>query len=143
MTKVLCVGGESTGTRLMTEIVAALGGDPIHRSFPYGVEHGWPDLSQIEFDAAVVMVRNWAATIKSQLKVGHVQSRYAGLLNLQDAYQKIFAGLTSIPYVVVPYEALVHDTKMTIESIQFAIPGLTLDGAKIPVITDENKKWGR
>jgi hypothetical protein len=139
--KVLCIGGESTGTRLMAEIIHAMGGTPIHRSFPYGVEHSWPDLSKIDFDSAVVMVRNWEPTIQSQIRVGHVESRETGLLNLQNAYQQIFAGLIGKPYIIVSYEALIHDLRMTIRSIAFAIPGLTVNWRALPDITDENKKY--
>lgn len=138
----LVVGGESTGTRLMAEIVTAMGGQPIHRSFPYGVEHAWPVLAEIEFDSMVIMVRNWEATIRSQLRVGHVTESITGLFNLQSAYTKIFEQIPlDKPYIVVPYEGLVHDTEQTLRSIAFAIPGLSLNFRVLPEITNGNEKY--
>lgn len=137
-TKVLCTGGESTGTRLAQRLLADMGADAIHRSFPHGGE--WPDLNTIDFDAAVVMARLWVPTTKSQVRAGHVAARYVAYANLWEAYPRILSGIGSKPWVLITFEGLYQYPGLAIQSILDTIPGLHWPENALD-IRDENRKW--
>lgn len=138
--KVLCTGGESTGTRLATRLLTEMGAEAIHRSFPHGGQ--WPNLSEIEFDAAVVMARIWEPTVKSQVKARHVAVEAKGWSNLQEAYPLILSQIGPRPWVLVTYEGLYQYPAMTIRSILASIEGLHWPSAEIVLeLRDENRKY--
>lgn len=141
---VLCTGGESCGTRLAGRLVEQMGGEAVHRSVPHGWQGGhrvWPVLSQIQFDAAIVMVRDWSCAIESQLRARHVRSRHEALANLQAAYGVIPGMLEGSSWRYVSYEALVQRPQVTIRQVA---DWLGLDASGVTeTVTDENAKWLR
>lgn len=130
---VLVVGPESTGTRLVTEVMVRAGchGSAEHqqpwdvqppdgvspvvwrRSVPHA--QAWPDLEAMVAALtdrgyavrAVVTCRAWWPTVHSQVAAGHVRSVSEAVEHLRVAYPFIFRQLAATPYQVVPYEALV------------------------------------
>jgi hypothetical protein len=132
----LVLGGESTGTRLVTRLCILNGaeGDDDHeqrwdeklptpaehpcivwrRSIPHGGEGArhFPDpaalVQKLEGSGYEVTVRCWRATVKSQVAQKHVASEEEGLENLRRAYLSILPSLwaTGAPVHFVSYEAL-------------------------------------
>ena len=133
---ILCTGGESCGTRLAVEIVESLGGEAIHRSFPHGGK--WPALATIEFDAAIVMTRDWWSAIPSQVKAKHVSKPEKAEQRLRRAYAEIPAQLNELekPWRFVSYEALIAHPNEAMSDI-----ANWLDLREPVVIRDENRKW--
>ncbi len=115
------------------------------RSLPHGGR--WPDLYQLVARAGptgrdllvVVTVREWWACARSQVRAGHVPGMGQALSHISLAYLRIFSLLagSSIPYYVLPYEALVLHPGPTIAGL---IEWLGL--ARVPEIEirDENAK---
>lgn len=117
-----------------------MGAEAIHRSFPHGGQ--WPNLSEIDFDAAVVMARVWEPTVKSQVNARHVASVEAGYLNLRDAYPRILSQIGPRPWVLVTFEGLYQYPAMTIRSILATIPDLHWPSAELVLeLRDENRKY--
>jgi len=139
------VGAESTGTRLMTEILMHAGcdGDATHeqrfdngfppaskhivfrRSFPHA--NITPDLTAILRDLrkagysprVIVMTREIGATASSQLLARHCVTEWEALMRIQGAYRAIFEALCkeSVAYVIVAYEALTTSPKHTVANL--------------------------
>lgn len=152
---ILVVGGESTGTRLMTRILCGMGfyGDGDHaqrldsvipqypsivwrRSVPHaGV---FPPLNEMAEKlrgmgyevSALVMTRDWHCTAKSQVAATHVKTEEQALANLRKAYAHIYEQLKDVPFMMVSYEALV----LRPEKVIWQALGL-------PTVNDENEKW--
>lgn len=138
--RVLCTGGEGTGTKLMTRLVTQMGAEGIHLSFPYdGV---WPTLP--EFDVAIVMVRDWWAAAASQENAGYVESRERALdVNLPCAYSELIYQLTvsGRPWRMVVYCSLVARPKTVVRNVA---NWLNLDTRGVTErIHDKNKRWLR
>ncbi len=156
----IVVGAESTGTRLLSEILISAGcqckhsdgwhwqqwdyelpkDDTLvyHRSFPHGGQ--WYSMSEIfrRFTGyqffVVVMVRDWHSVSYSQARF---QEFKAIAPNIQRAYIDIFAGLKNIPYEIVSYEALQSE-----DYIRAFLERLHLDHhCQLPAIRDENGKY--
>lgn len=116
--RVSVVGAESSGTRLMTRILQAAGAEAQHRSFPYGFPDSpdevrrWPVREVEEFwpHAVVVMVRDWWATMESQVAAGYVRGSDEAWANLRSAYLRIgeMVAAIQVPWYVVTYAGLVQ-----------------------------------
>lgn len=87
------------------------------RSFPHGrTSDGWPNMEQIDSQLRsaryepfyLVCVRNWAATIKSQVAVGHVQSEHEARRNVTDGLKRIFRFIAEndVNWILIPYASL-------------------------------------
>lgn len=129
----MVLGGESTGTRLVTRLLLAAGcyGDGDHvqrldthipedkpllvwrRSVPHANE--MPNIAEMALAlvragyvvTAVITVRDWLCTAQSQVKAPHAPNDAAALYSLQNAYRHIFAELPAfVPYIMVNYESL-------------------------------------
>lgn len=164
MKGVLVLGPESTGTRLLTRILisaGASGEDGHQQAFDAGAVSGelivwrrsvphlrqWLDLESMletleQYDVcAIVTVRDWWCTEKSQVRNSHVESEAKAAANMARAYREIFSQLAnfSIPFSVVVYESLVSYP----HSVQKALmEDLGLDFPKQFIqITDENRKY--
>ncbi|MFP4344253.1 MAG: helix-hairpin-helix domain-containing protein [Anaerolineales bacterium] len=163
----LVAGAESTGTRLVTQILLAAGcrGDRGHaqrwdtrlpegetpivwrRSFPHG--DTWPLLKELlgylgEAGYAVTVVvttRDWWATARSQVRHGHAHDEAEALAHLQEAYRRIFAALEEQggDYQVVGYEGLVQRPETVIPWLceQLGLP----TPARRPAIYDGNAAY--
>jgi hypothetical protein len=155
MKAILVVGGESTGTRMMTSILCRMGfyGDDDHiqrlddaipqypaivwrRSVPHAGQ--FPPLCEMVERlrgmgynvSALVMCRDWYATAKSQVKATHAKTDAQAIENLRKAYAHIYQQLTGVPFKQVSYEGLVQRPELTVWRL--------LD---LPTIRDENEKW--
>jgi hypothetical protein len=157
------IGPESSGTRLLTRILISAGaeGDDTHeqrfdipgllaatrpeiiawrRSLPHAFE--WVDvqkwvgeLADIGYDAEVLFTsRDWYATIRSQLAVGHVEREEQALDNLRRAYAVL--AQVPVPFRVVSYEAL-RDSR----AVTALLKALGLSERSSVTVRDENEKW--
>ena len=129
----LILGPESSGTRMMTEVLLAAGctGDAGHeqrfdntwpdgespivwrRSIPHAGE--WPSidrmihhLRQSDYEVyAVVTMRDWSAMARSQVE--HWNHTFESAIeNIRTAYPYIFSALLKfrVPYIMTSYESL-------------------------------------
>lgn len=136
---ILVFGPESSGTRLMTSILMNAGcigssdhyqwwddhafeeGDDLvvwRRSFPHGVDRGWPDVGGMAARLApwgyqvqaVVMARDVHSMASSQARQGYAESYQAAVRAIGEAYERIFTGLAEgrVPLTVITYENLVQ-----------------------------------
>jgi len=143
---VLCTGAESTGTRLASRLVEQMGAEALHRSVPHGGreagERHWPALSRLQWDAAVVMTRDWWAAVPSQL-TRHVETEKEAWHNLQRAYAELTRQLqrSGKPWRFVSYESLVARPQVVVENIAEWL-GLHTAGVT-EEIRDGNEKWLR
>lgn len=164
----LVLGPESAGTRLMTRLLIAAGcfGDDGHdqrldkdleldsiidcdlawrRSFPYGVDHEWPDLPAIRerihkagyLATALVMSRDWHAMAISQQYTHTDGDIELALLNIKRAYREIFAGLGDTPYELVNYEALTQRPA----TVDYLFPRIGLPSPAGVYIYDGNTRY--
>lgn len=160
----LVLGPESSGTRMMTEILIAAGcdGDAGHeqrwdtesptsdrivwrRSAPHG--GGWPNIDGMVWELrrlgysvfAIVLNRDWTAMAKSQGESwGHTFE--SAIRNIRSAYPHIFSDLRikNVPYICVSYESLIQRGPQVLSPL-FEILG----GLDVPEFTvyDGNSKW--
>ena len=162
----LVVGAESTGTRLMTQILISMGcaGDSGHnqrweggklpeeeeavvlrRSVPHRKQ--WPDLAGMVNrlrgrgyrTQAIVTVRDPFATAASQIKAGHTRSQTEAMANISQAYGHIYQQLVHVrcPVLPVPYEALVNEPDLQRRLARF----LLLDDVEPVDVYNGNAKW--
>lgn len=150
----LVLGPESSGTRMWTRVLMACGcyGDAGHqqridelgfpelggrllvwrRSLPHGGK--WPDLGGMARKLreakyaphALVCTRDWWATIQSQIRNGHEETKERAEANIRRAYGHALQGLRAagVPYTLVSYEALVQRGPEMIEKL---LPGWHLE----------------
>lgn len=142
---VLCCGGESTGTRLLTRIVRHLGVGAVHRSVPYDRtvkgKPKWPMLHNIVFDRAIVMTRDWWAAAGSQVAASHAAHHDQAVHRLRRAYVQIAHDLDRVdrPWVQVSYESLVQRPEPVVANLADWL-GVEYRGLPEPVV-DGNTKW--
>lgn len=157
----LVLGPESTGTRLMTQILISAGcqGDAGHfqkfdeyipevtpivwrRSYPHF--GNWPNLFVMLEELAnyechaIVTVRHPHATERSQVANKHVKTTKIARENVSKAYQRIFMSLSTsgTPFTVIPFESLMLHPAQS----QYALfEMLGLSGQPL-AIRDENRK---
>lgn len=164
----LVLGAESSGTRLMTQILidgGCRGSAEMEQPFDHvippvestpvpivwrrSVPHGgkWPSIGSLLLllvsrgyePYAVVMFRDWLATVKSQVSHGHVKTHEDAWINVQRAYKHIMRGIAVAPYIMVSYEALIQ--------YPYVVQGWIGGGLELPnpqpdvVIRDEDRKW--
>lgn len=108
----------------------------------------WPDIRRMAARLwrlgyeiqAVVITRNWHATIQSQLRHGRVGDEGAALANLRRAYSHIFTGLAAagIDYVVCHYDYLVTAPAV---SLAYLCGVLSLPIPNSTHVANENKKY--
>jgi hypothetical protein len=94
------------------------------------------------FDIKVIVVsREWRAMMKSQFHKHTPCSEGEALNNIRLAYNLLFTELTAIkiPYVIVNYEALVHQREETLKSLEMLFD--MRFGCSGIVVKDGNRKW--
>lgn len=118
---VVVVGPESSGTRLLTELVSDLGVEAIHRSVPYGPDW-WPDRGDVHASHVVVIWRDPATTVESQERHGHLRiwrrfasgdERYSA--SVGEIVRHVFWG--RLPYHEIRYEDLTADPQARMDEI--------------------------
>lgn len=130
---VLCTGPESSGTRLLSRIVAT-GTAVVHRSIPHG--QTWWTLDDWR-GPIVAIVREEFATCESALAAGHAATLDEAVERRQKAIQILQA---REDVIWVQYERLVADPVGVTAEIGRAL------GVELTVpepITDENRKYER
>jgi len=165
------VGPESSGTRLMTQLLMGVGcfGDYTHdqrldepglwpdeqrlvwrRSVPH--RHNMPDVflcimrmrSNGYNTTVLVMSRDWHSMAISQEQIGHVKSTTEALSNIQLAYTYIFNSLldATVAFEIVNYEALVARPQ---ECAHYLFNRIGLGSSKQPklpvVVYDGNARY--
>ena len=165
MKAILILGPEATGTRLLTTILISAGavGDATHfqpfddgnisgdlivwrRSVPHMKK--WLNLQDMlesleGYDVcAVVTVRDWWCTEKSQVRNAHVPNVETAAVNMARSYREIFGQLATfnVPFSVVVYESLVAYP----HSVQRALMsdlGLDFPRRFVSVVDGNRKYW--
>ena len=138
--RVLCTGPESSGTRLLARIVATgTGIEAIHRSIPHGID--WDPFAPHavgEIDRAILIVRSWTATAKSQSERGLVPNEAVGVEHLQIAIPIFFRDLGSHPWWMVTYQNLIDYPTVVLAELNAFL------GAELSLpedLYDANQKW--
>lgn len=166
----LVIGPESTGTRLLTRVLIAAGcrGDAGHeqafdapgpvsadshpvvwrRSVPH--RHTWLTAADIRAKlpgrrlTALVTVRDWHATVESQLRAPHVATRDEARANIQRAESHIHGiirALAPVAHYTVTYEALVA-RPVDVQRWLAAELGLTMPDPPVEVYDGNARYYG-
>lgn len=132
--RVVCTGPESSGTRLLTQIVAGMGVEAVHRSIPQGNDWEW--YQREDYDAAVVIVRDFYPAARSK-----VTNRHCGDLGTSEReLREAIAVIPMLPYrwTLVTFSNLVTRPEKVAEEIaEF----LGVEVGPLPEIRDANAKW--
>ena len=139
---VLCVGPESSGTRLLTRQVDLLGVTAIHRSIPHADK--WWDA--VEFDAAIFISRDPWITEISGVSAGHRDNFDWSDKDRQYPYRltnawKCFSENVILPekkWIPVTYEGLVRSPQWTLDNIAAWLevpPALIVENISDPRVT--------
>jgi hypothetical protein len=136
--RVLCCGPESSGTRLLSRIVNTGDGiEAIHRSIPHW--YSW-DLSEVgEIDRAVLMVRSWTPTIRSQVSRGLVPSDCVAIDHLRRAFVT-FATTIDVPWWLVVYHNLIDHPDVVLGELSEFL-GTAIRLPEDEELYDANRKW--
>jgi hypothetical protein len=169
---VLVLGPESSGTRLVTRMLIAMGcaGDGGHkqgfdteipvagsqslvwrRSLPHA--NRMPDVDamcgqvrDLGYEPSIVFTtREWYAMGRSQVRNGHAPTLERALGRSRGAYRLMGACCALAPFVYVPYESLILHPRITMETVN-AVLGLGLPAEKAPleaVIDNNEKHYGK
>lgn len=138
---VVCCGPESSGTRILAEIVRDyVGEEVVHRSVPHGNEgtdgDGWWDAADFADARFVVIVRRPDVTALSSLAHNHT----ASVQQHRAEWQRAIGFLATLPAAYwVSYEALVAAPQVQADNIAQWL-GVTPTGA-MPAVADYNGKW--
>lgn len=145
MNKVLVLGPESSGTKMVTSLLRRLGVDAIHRSVPYGLEWATMIRDQAWTDV-VVVVRHGPVVARSQVEQ-HLPR------DVEMAQDAIVEALTLIMHDlvrnhvrrhIVTYEAFVLNPEgalqLLTEDMEFEVPYEQLEEA-CKDVGDANGKW--
>jgi hypothetical protein len=132
---IVACGPESSGTRLLTEIIRDyLGLEVTHRSMPHGEE--WWDWTTFEDARFVVIVRRPISTARSAVAAGHVKN----MVEHRREWATAISALSGISGAYwISYEALVANPVMQTNNLARWL-GVTPVGV-LPHIYDANKKW--
>lgn len=156
------LGPESSGTRLVTQLLIAAGcvGDAGHsqrfdtesfgdapdvvlrRSVPHC--RAWLNWQELADRAtgrdimAVICVRDPTVMVKSQIDNGHVRNAEHAKRNIAAAYRMIFEQ-ASAPYVLAVYESLVLHPEQAQAALLTSV-GLRSD-ARVTITDEDAKRW--
>lgn len=134
MPRVICCGPESSGTRLLTTIVEAMGLDAVHRSMPHGEQ--WWNAGEFADARFVVIVRRIDATTKSAVAARHVRSAEQHRLEWSRAINTL-AAIRGAYWIC--YEALAASPQIQIANLAAWLGVET--PRELPNIVDGNAKW--
>jgi hypothetical protein len=114
--RVIACGPESSGTRLMSRIVATSGLKTIHRSVPHGPD--W-NIGIEPGDKVVAIVREEIATVQSAIEAGHAPHSNAAMRRRKVAIVLIEeqARMVGVRPVWVSYEELMRDTEKVLAEV--------------------------
>jgi len=121
MTTVLVTGPESSGNRMLCRMLTEAGAAVLHKPMPMSTHWRpgtpgdpdnwdglWTDFSTIEWDAAVVIIRDPVCAVASQVKQGHARDADHAATRTRQALVNIYGQLaqTTKPWWTVTYEGL-------------------------------------
>ena len=162
----LVIGAESTGTKLVTDILVKNGckGDYGHRqefdhspkilkdndlvvwrrSFPH--DGNWPNLSSLVNllkgyrITVIVTMRDWYSTSRSNINIKRVDNVEASYDLIQDAYLRIFQQIidNKFEYHIVNYDSLIAEPK---EYQKILLQSIHLPIKELVNITNQNRKY--
>lgn len=89
--KVLITGPESSGTKLVASLLRGAGAEVTHSSPNYRREQGKFPHKASDYDAVIIVIRNWYAQNHSMVDAGHTS-------NLSRARRLVYQGLSDILY---------------------------------------------
>lgn len=151
MTTVLVTGPEASGNRMLCRMLTEAGAVVLHKPMPMSThwrpgmpgtpetwDGAWTDLGALEWDAAVVIVRDPVCTVKAQVAAGHVTDERRATDRTRRALVAIFdqLGATVRPWWLVTYEGLARP-----EAVAGLCGLLGLDGTPVTRWEDANAKW--
>lgn len=139
--KILILGVESSGNRMMSELLTTNGLDATLITFPHA--QVWPDLAEIKLDeygTIIVMIRNMYHTAESQIRQKHVTKLEESVKRISKGLQKIFDLLHGRNKFIITYESLVLSPEFMQHWIlnTFKVPK---EGRKLLKIYNGNKKY--
>lgn len=117
--RVLAVGVESSGTRLLARLLAESPDvDAVHRSVPHG-QDWWRDPG--ELDAAVIIMRSWRHVIPSQMRNGHMDiwAHMSPHAKLRLALERMVIEVArlGVPFNLVTYADVVAEPQATMDDL--------------------------
>jgi hypothetical protein len=119
--RVLVTGPESSGNRMLCRMVTEAGAHVLHHPMPMSThwrpgmpgtaatwDGHWSDFAALEWDAALVVVRDPICTLAAQVAAGHVRDSDHAARRYRASLASIFAQLAAAtePWWVVPFESL-------------------------------------
>lgn len=142
--RLLVCGPESSGTKMVASLLKQAGADVTHNSPNYRREEdSFPHTGE-NFDAVVIVVRNWLPNVESMIDAGHADSFSQGREMVINGLSDIIYGLKYSDLYkrgkvyLVTYESIVHEPS----SINFLCDELLLDFWKITdTIGNGNAKY--
>lgn len=116
MTTILATGPEASGNRMLARMLTEAGAVVLHKPMPmsthsevYAATDGlWTDFAALDWDAAVVIHRDWRCTIRGQVEAGHVRDEEHAAARTRTAIANIYSQLAHLarPWFTVTYESL-------------------------------------
>lgn len=138
MKKVLVTGPESSGTKLVAQLMTMAGADVLHFT-PRGLR-GDVFLDGVDFDAVVVVVRDGYATEQSMVQNSHAKDLQEAKYMLFDAMQQIYGALehTEVECHQITYESVLlnNGAVQRLAEVLGLMPDFTYDK-----IRDANAKY--
>lgn len=118
--RILCVGPESSGTRLMTTILRATGAEVSHSSPAYKPSLGGVKYSPYEYDAVVLVIRNGSWNVRSMQNRKRFRNTYESpqrqiMLDIWDVLRDLAHDHINVH--IVTYESLVYETEHCLRAL--------------------------
>lgn len=111
--KVLCTGPESSGTKLVASLVRGAGAEVVHSSPSYRrKQNKFPHFAQ-DFDAVIIVIRNWYTQNHSMVDNGHTtnhaRARKLAFCGLSDILYGLSYGDNPASVYLVTLESLIYE----------------------------------
>lgn len=128
--RILVAGPESSGTKMLAELLTRAGADVVHHSPNYRLWNGDEFHRARDFDKVVIIVRNGFANAKSMVDNHHADSEDRGRVMQAQGLLSILSNLWAFSNVYfTTYEALVHEQPDSVYALidQMELPLLPLN----------------
>lgn len=138
---ILVTGPESSGNRMLCRMLTEAGATVLHKPMPMSThwrpgmpgtpdtwDGVWTDFATLEWDAAVVIHRDIACTIRAQVAAGRVRDEQHAIDRTRRAVANIYTRLGNLdrPWWTVTYESLARP-----EAVADLCARLDLDATKV------------